>query len=149
MKLIDEVKKLRDECRKEEEYYNERFSLWMRYKGESWPDLPSDSSACQSVGAIRAKLDRIISDYSEEHKEPILDDAEKRYLSAVIKPFRDRAVFVKKVYHAGSYEQIIMRVKSIATDTDFADIPFPFFNEGQMYKGMKLNKEYTLEELGL
>lgn len=66
MKLIDEVKKLRDECKKEEEYYNERFNLWMRYKGESWPDLPSDSSACQSVGAIRAKLDRIISEYHPE-----------------------------------------------------------------------------------
>lgn len=66
MKLIDEVKKLRDECKKEEEYYNERFNLWMQYKGESWPDLPSDSSACQSVGAIRAKLDRIISEYHPE-----------------------------------------------------------------------------------
>lgn len=64
--LIDEVKKLRDECKSEEEYYNERFNLWMRYKGESWPDLPSDSSACQSVGAIRAKLDRIISEYHPE-----------------------------------------------------------------------------------
>lgn len=41
MKLIDEVKKLRDECRKEETYYNERFNLWMKYKGESWPELPS------------------------------------------------------------------------------------------------------------
>lgn len=79
----------------------------------------------------------------------ILDDAEKKYLSAVIRPFRYRAVFVKKIYHVGNYEQIIVRVKSIATDTDIADIPFPFFNEGQMYKGMKLNKEYTLEELGL
>lgn len=66
MKLIDEVKKLRDERRKEETYYNERFNLWMKYKGESWPDLPSDSSACQSVGAIRAKLDRIISEYQPE-----------------------------------------------------------------------------------
>ncbi len=52
MKLIDEVKKLRDECRKEETYYNERFNLWMKYKGESWPELPSDAAACQSVGAM-------------------------------------------------------------------------------------------------
>ena len=66
MKLIDEVKKLRDECRKEETYYNERFNLWMKYKGESWPELPSDAAACQSVGAIRSKLDGIIAEYKPE-----------------------------------------------------------------------------------
>lgn len=85
-----------------------------------------------------------------EHKEPILDDAEKRYLKGVIRPFRGRAVFVKKIYHTGytvDYEQIIIRVKSIATL--IADIPLPFFKKGEMYKGMKLNREYTLEELGL
>lgn len=51
MKLIDEVKKLRDECRKEETYYNERFNLWMKYKGESWPELPSDAAASQWFGS--------------------------------------------------------------------------------------------------
>lgn len=65
-RLIDEVKKLRDECKNEEEYYNERFDLWMRYKGKSWPELTSDAAACQSVGAIRSELDRIISDYKPE-----------------------------------------------------------------------------------
>lgn len=29
------------------------------------------------------------------------------------------------------------------------NIPFPFFTKGTMYKGMELNKRYTLEELGL
>ena len=24
----------------------------MKYKGESWPELPSDAAACQSVGAM-------------------------------------------------------------------------------------------------
>lgn len=66
MELIDEIKKLRDECINEENYYNERFDLWMRYKGEMWTELPSDAAACQSVGAIRSKLDRIISDYKPE-----------------------------------------------------------------------------------
>lgn len=80
----------------------------------------------------------------------ILDDAERRYLKGVIRPFRGRAVFVKKIYHTGytvDCEQIIIRVKSIATL--IADIPLPFFKKGEMYKGMKLNREYTLEELGL
>lgn len=71
MKLIDEVKKLRDECRKEEEYYNERFNLWMKYQGEYWTELPSDAAACQSVGAIRSKLDRIITEYNSEENHEI------------------------------------------------------------------------------
>lgn len=68
MRLIDEVKKLRDECKNEEDYYNERFDLWMRYKGKSWPELTSDAAACQSVGAIRSELDRIIAEYQPENE---------------------------------------------------------------------------------
>lgn len=68
MSLIDEVKKLRDECKNEEEYYNERFDLWMRYKGKSWPELTSDAAAFQSVGAIRSELDRIIAEYQPENE---------------------------------------------------------------------------------
>lgn len=37
-----------------------------------------------------SETDAILSWLDMEHKEPILDDAEKKYLSAVIRPFRDR-----------------------------------------------------------
>lgn len=85
-----------------------------------------------------------------EHVEPILDDVEKRYLKGVIRPFRNRIVFVRKDYHNGSIgacEQIVIRVESVASS--IADIPLPFFKAGEMYKGMKMYKEYTPEELGL
>ena len=87
-----------------------------------------------------------------EHTEQILDEVERQYLSSVIKPFKKRAVFVRKDFHNGldgnKYEQIVIRVKS-AMPNSFADIELPFFKEGTMYKGMKIYREYTMKELGL
>ena len=76
-----------------------------------------------------------------EHKEPILDDAEREYLSAVIKPFRDKVEYITKKTLAYK-EYIYIHI--------YADnIMLPRFKKGTMYKGMKPNKEYSLEELGL
>ena len=71
----------------------------------------------------------------------ILDDAEKRYLSAVIRPFRDRVKYIEKI--ACACEEYIY----IQVNRDWAILPL--FKEGTMYKGMKIGKAYTLEELGL
>lgn len=78
-----------------------------------------------------------------EHVEQILDDAEKRYLSAVIKPFRDRVQYIRK-YKSNSSEEFIY-----ITFTDSTDMDFPNFTRGTMYKGMEVGRKYTLEELGL
>ena len=80
----------------------------------------------------------------EECKEPILDDAEKEYLSAVIKPFR------KKVKHIAIWDTCngskqFVHIKLYDEDC----INLPNFKPNAMYKGMELHKEYTLEELGL
>ena len=71
----------------------------------------------------------------------ILDDAERRYLSAVIRPFRDRVKYIKKV--EGACEEYI----HIQVNKDWAILPH--FRTGTMYKGMKPDHGYTLEELGL
>ena len=76
-----------------------------------------------------------------EHIEPILDDAEKQYLSAVIRPFRNRVEYIKKVN--GAREEYI----HIQLNNDWAFLPH--FRTGTMYKGMKPDHGYTLEELGL
>lgn len=58
--------------------------------------------------------------YIEDILNPkILNEAERQYLSAVIRPFRDQVQSITK------------------------------FEDSTMYKGMELGKEYTLEELGL
>lgn len=80
----------------------------------------------------------------EEAKEPILDDVEKKYLSAVIKPFRTRVNHISKEENPdGSTEFIHIDL----SDEDVAD--FPNFKANTMYKGMEVGKDYTLQELGL
>lgn len=80
----------------------------------------------------------------EEYKEPILDDIEKEYLSAVIKPFRKRIKSIKKAYNSGNSAYI-----SIAMNKG-EHIFLPYFNlNSGMYKRMEIDKEYTLKDLGL
>ena len=79
----------------------------------------------------------------KEYKEPILDDVEKAYLSAVIKPFRNRVDYIYKGTDGKDKECI-----NIEFDED-DEFPLPYFKEGKMYKNMVVNREYTLEELGL
>ena len=75
-------------------------------------------------------------------EKEILDEEEKEYLSAVIKPFKGKVKYICKIsYLAGEFIKIYIRNDSA--------ISFPYFKSGTMYKGMELNKKYTLEELGL
>ena len=71
----------------------------------------------------------------------ILDDVEREYLSAVIKPFRDSVRGIEKAENL-PYEMICI-------DTKYRYMVFPPFDKGTMYKGMKTGWRYTLEELGL
>ena len=64
-------------------------------------------------------------------EKEILDEKEKEYLSAVIRPFKDRIEFIAK---RKMFDEAIS---------------LPYFKKGTMYKGMELYKEYTLKELGL
>lgn len=89
------------------------------------------------------KIEEPIYQTVYEHKEEILDEAEKRYLRGVIRPFRARMKYIMK-------EDINYATKEyIRIDLGREMINLPKFDSGSMYKGMKLNKEYTLEELGL
>lgn len=77
----------------------------------------------------------------------ILDEEEKRYLSAVIKPFRYRVISIVKIGYNDKYF-IAIRIQSKFTLSKMEHTDLPFFNT-DMYKGMESNKDYTLEELGL
>ena len=83
-----------------------------------------------------------------EYKEPTLDDVEKEYLSAIIKPFRKIIVTVSKHRLNNDLEYIAIRVKSLKEDEE-ENMCFPAFKIGTMYKGMQQGKHYTLQELGL
>ena len=75
-------------------------------------------------------------------KEEILDEAEKRYLRGVISPFRDKVIYICKTDNSNGKEYINV-------DLDHDALLLPDFKSNTMYKGMKLEKKYTLEELGL
>ena len=90
------------------------------------------------------KVERLITMY--ERKE-ILDGKEKEYLSAVIRPFKSRIKYIcnTKMYDREYINIVTYGISSRANDS----MPFPLFKKGTMYKGMELDKEYTLKELGL
>ena len=76
---------------------------------------------------------------------PVLDVVEKRYLKNVIRPFKDRIIYVKKL-QSTAYRKIAYLYVAVKDDSYMM---FPRFNKNTMYKNMKINKEYTLEELGI
>lgn len=79
----------------------------------------------------------------QEYKPPILDDVEKAYLSAVIKPFKGRVECIVKYMFSEEKEFLAICLHN------GEEITLPIFIRRTMYKGMKSRKEYTLEELGL
>lgn len=83
-----------------------------------------------------------------EIQKPILDDVEKLYLENVLRPFKNRIMYIEKIYEFG-YEQIRCRVSLPLKEHGNEYCILPCFNRGTMYKNMETNIEYTLEELGL
>ena len=78
-----------------------------------------------------------------EVEEPILDEEERKYLSGVIRPFRDRIKYIKKLNEHYIGDEYIL----IKTDSNLT--PLPYFKEGTMYKNMAIDKEYSLDDLNL
>jgi len=79
----------------------------------------------------------------EEYKPNILEEKEKEYLAAVIKPFREKVKYIQKCFDLGNEAYIYIYVKKCGS------MIIPTFRRGTMYKGMEVNKRYTLEDLGL
>ena len=101
------------------------------------------SNALQMWKRSRAIEELLIGQYEIiKIPKPILDEKEKEYLSAVIKPFRDRVISIsKKSANYGEFIDILI--------DEAEDIYLPYFKPGKMYQGIGVNREYTLEELGL
>lgn len=85
---------------------------------------------------------RVDFKYEIKAKGPILNEKEKEYLKAVIKPFRDRIVYIMKGELGQEYILVCL-------GKDGGTMSLPGFTPGTMYKGMKMGRHYILEELGL
>ena len=105
----------------------------------------------QNGGSSELCIEDFSADWWEEYKEHILDEEEKKYLSAVIKPFRDQVIDIKKIdMYLGCNKNAEYILGELGNKDDVVDtFTLPYFPKGSMYKGMETNKKYTLEELGL
>ena len=81
-------------------------------------------------------------------EQPILDDVEKKYLGNIIKPFRNRIAWVRK-FESPNNENLEYIKIAYRDDFRINALNFPDFRAGKMYRGMEINKPYTLKELGL
>ena len=75
-------------------------------------------------------------------EKEILDEAEKRYLKAVIRPFKNRVINIRKRESYDNSYYIFICLYD-------CNITLPMFKKGTMYNGMEEDKRYTLKELGL
>lgn len=123
-----------------------------KYKDEIINTQHADLSCCVNSDILKLDCFKSCSECKkhamewllEEYKEPILDDVERKYLTAVIKPFRKKIEYIRKNKSAYKDKQFI----SIGFN-DGDGMHFPYLDDDAMYKGMEVNKKYSLEELDL
>ena len=120
----------------ENHYEDEKFYR----SNKSLKGLKDNVGSCL-LGKI-IKIEEPIYKTVYENKE-ILDDIEKEYLRNIIKPFRDKVVFISKV--TCEDEECI----SIIMRPEYDSFSLPYFKKGTMYKGMNKRRDYSLKELGL
>lgn len=108
-----------------------KFEIAKNKNGKFFKSLPNDFT-----GTLEVENGLIV-------EKEILDDVEKEYLSAVIRPFKYRISDIVKRKYDIEESYIAIHINNGSS------IYFPNFKKGTMYKGMKVNKEYTLKELGL
>ena len=109
---------------------------------EFWDDTCKDWCPSSGLEEILTGVCKII-----KPSKLILNDAEKEYLSAVIKPFRDKVISIRCNSTADNYNCIVITIKQDGFSKEFINLPY--FKKGSMYNGMQYVKDYTLEELEL
>ena len=81
--------------------------------------------------------------WERKENKSILTDDEKEYLNAVIKPFKNQVEYINKSENGGFGEYAIFIALQERT------IKIPICINDMLYSNMIINKQYTLEELGL
>ena len=109
------------------------------------------SDACETDKTLLLSFSQFNNLIVELNRKPILDEVEKKYLWNIVKPFKNRVVDIyKSTSYVDEYAFIVIRVKSIFKNRiSYESLLLPMFKRDDMYKNMKGNKKYTLEELGL
>lgn len=93
--------------------------------------------------------DKFLDQTIEVEAPDILDKEEKEYLSYVIKPFRNEVTSIEKIASLLYNDEAFLQITTESKKRGKLRIVFPYFSKNTMYKGMKDNEPYKLEELGL
>ena len=94
--------------------------------------------------------DKFLDQTIEIEAPEILDEKEKEYLSAVIKPFRDKIRSIKKAPSSWYKDKAWIEITSLTIPKGVYHVTqLPYFDRERMYVNMEDNRPYTLEELGL
>ena len=110
----------------------------------SYDDQIKDKNGCRNLDIV--KVERPVKyETVFERKEEILDKTEKEYLVNVIRPFRHKIKTIEKKTRICDSSLCYLNI--LLENNDMANLPD--FKKNSMYKGMEVNKEYTLKELGL
>lgn len=132
--------------------FNNYYNIYEDLNKWSWSDEMFESLTEEDVKKHFEEYAKSFKDYDikveVKKKEPILDEKEKKYLSAVIRPFRDRVEYISKGDCIDKTSYIVITIKSIDKNIN-GSIRLPYFETNKMYKGMEDQKRYTLEELGI
>lgn len=79
---------------------------------------------------------------SDIYNPKILDYTEREYLKTILKPFHGVVEYVQKI-KIGDKEYLFILFSGNGA------LSFPDFDSGTMYSGMKLDRKYSLDELGI
>lgn len=118
-------------------YGNDLFTS-LRYYPEDLKDV--DGEEKNDI----VKVERPVKYETVFEREEVLDETEKKYLAEVIRPFRKRIQFIQK---KKEITEINPYIRIVCEDND--KLVFPYITNKTMYKGMEVNKKYSLKELGL
>ena len=115
--------------------FTEDYLMYYHTEGDYWEKASFDT------------LCNLLNGKYEVIKLPksILAEEERKYLSRVIKPFREKIQHISKLTGKnGEYICIDIRC-----DWEEDSILLPRFATGTLYKGMEIGKEYSVKDLGL
>lgn len=125
---------------------------------EQWTIQNCDDNSCEEcmfknvtchgpnswVNSKESFSDKFLNQEIEIETLDVLDEVEKQYLTSVIKPFINNVISITKYSTTYSnFEYIYIYLKGMK------GFSLPTFEGGKMYKGMKVNKQYTLKDLDL
>lgn len=123
----------------EDKFYGSNHFVLLKYYTEDLKDIDGEEENDIIKVERPVKYETVF-----KRKEEILDETEKRYLTEVIRPFRKRIQFIQK---KKEITEINPYLRIVIEDND--KLVFPYITDNSMYKGMEVNKKYTLKELGL